>query len=356
MKIGIVGLPNVGKSTLFKALTQKDIDIANYPFCTIDPNVGIVKVPDERLAKLGKMFNSQKIVPTVIEFVDIAGLVKGASEGEGLGNKFLSHIQMTDAILHIVRLFENQNIKHVTDKLDPKKDIETIESELILKDLSVMENAVNRLESEAKSNQSEKIERAKFAREIYEHLKKDLPVRQFPFLDEEGVRGRLYKELNLLTAKPILYLFNIAENQSLEEAEKKITKLGLQDLPHIILSAKLELDLSTLTDEEKKELEAPESRLAKLIQASYKLLDLLTFLTTGPDETRAWTVKKGSNAPEAGAAIHSDFKEQFIRAKVVSYDELIAAGSMTEVQTQGKLRVEGKDYLVQEGDVVEFVI
>jgi GTP-binding protein YchF len=359
MKIGIVGLPNVGKSTLFKALTHKEIDIANYPFCTIDPNVGIVKVPDERLERLTELSKSKKTINTVIEFVDIAGLVKGASEGEGLGNQFLSHIAMTDAILHLVRLFENENIKHVDDKLDPKKDIETIEGELILKDLAQMKGAVQRLEREAKAHESEKEQRYKFAKELYKHLESEKPARIFYETKVEhmnDIEKALYKELNLLTAKPVLYLFNIAEDKSIEEAENKLKELGFDRLPHVVLSAKMELELMSLSDEEKELLEAPPSRLPELVKESYKLLNLQTFLTTGPDETRAWTIKTGSTAPEAGAAIHTDFKERFIRAKVVSYEDLIAIGSMARVQEKGKLRVEGKEYIVKEGDVIEFVV
>jgi ribosome-binding ATPase len=359
MKIGIVGLPNVGKSTLFKALTLKEVDIANYPFCTIDPNVGIVKVPDDRLAKLAKLSKSKKTIPAVIEFVDIAGLVKGAHEGEGLGNEFLSHISMTDAILEIVRLFEDKNVKHVSDKFDPKEDIETIEGELIFKDLAVMKTAVDRLSREAKTNETDKVIRSHFAQNLYAYLNSGKPARSFykeklEHLSE--VEENLYKELNLLTAKPVLYLFNTAENTTSVSAEKKLKELKLDNLPHVCLSAKLELELSTLSDQEKVELAAPASRLPDLISNCYKLLKLQTYLTTGPDETRAWTIKIGAKAPEAGAAIHTDFIEKFIRAKVVSYDDLIQAGSMALVQTKGRLRTEGKEYIVQEGDVIEFVI
>lgn len=357
MKIGIVGLPNVGKSTLFKALTQKEVDIANYPFCTIDPNVGVVKVPDARLAKLAKISSSKKVIPTVIEFVDIAGLVKGASKGEGLGNEFLSNISSVDAILQVARFFEDKNIKHVSDKLDAFKDIETINSELILKDIAVLEAGVDRLSHEAKTNKPEDLERYEFAKKLLAYLNSEKLASDFIKEQElSEVQSLLIKELNLLTTKPILYLFNISESQSIEEAEKKLKDLGLDKLPHVVLSVKAELDASDLSEADKKELGLVKSRLPELISECYTLLSLQTFLTTGPEETRAWTIKKGSTAPEAGAAIHTDFQEKFIRAKVVSYSDLIAAGSMAKVQEEGKLRIEGKDYVVKEGDVIEFVI
>ncbi len=345
VSIGIVGLPNVGKSTLFKALTRKQVDIQNYPFCTIDPNVGVVQVPDERLQKLAEFSRSKKIVPAAIEFVDIAGLVKGASEGEGLGNKFLANIREVDVIAEVVRVFQNEKIIHVHSKIDPENDIEIIETELILADLDTVNKRVQKLEKEARALDKEAIKKMEVVKKIKLALEKGEPARGLGLSENELA---LVKDLHLLTFKPILYVYNVSDIESGQKLPSFIKK-------HVTLDIKTEEDLLEISEEEKSELGA-QSRIDKLIVEAYKLLNLITFFTTGEDETRAWTIKKDSRAPEAGAAIHTDFKEKFIRADVINWQDLLNAGSYAVAREKGLIRTEGKDYVVKDGDVIEFKI
>jgi len=349
MKIGIVGLPNVGKSTLFKALTKNPVDINNYPFCTIEPNVGIVKVPDERLEKLAAMSKSKKIIPAVVEFVDIAGLVKGASAGEGLGNKFLANIREVDAIAQVVRVFENDKIIHVHNKIEPEKDIEIINTELILADLETVKKVEARLDKDVKGNRKG----AKEQMAILQKIKKTLEERtlaaetQFVASSDENTRI-IIRELSLLTMKPFLYVYNVSDiNEKLPDE--------LENKSHVKLDIKIEEELIEMEKDEAEEL-GIKSNLDELILKAYEILGLITFLTTGEDESRAWTVKKDSRAPEAGAAIHTDFEEKFIRAEVINWQELLNCGSWSKAREMGKLRLEGKEYVVQDGDVVEFKI
>lgn len=356
--IGIVGLPNVGKSTLFKALTKKQVNIANYPFCTIDPNVGVVKVPDERLKKLAKMSESAKIMPTAIEFVDIAGLVRGANKGEGLGNQFLANIREVDAIAQVVRVFEDKEIIHVDKELDTKRDIETINFELIIKDLETATKRMEKISGEAKAGKKDKVKELENLNSIKAILDKGQLIYGKDLSDNAK---KIVNEMQLLTAKPMLFVFN----KKIEAAadEKNLKKL-LSDLSIkatlIAIDIKMESDLSELTDEEKtsckKDLKINEDGIDKLIKSSYELLGLITYLTTGKDETRAWTVTKGSKAPQAAAAIHTDFEKKFIRAEVINWEKLLAAGSWSKAAEMGMLRTEGKEYIVQDGDVIEFKI
>lgn len=359
MKIGIVGLPNVGKSTLFNSITKAGAESANYPFCTIEPNVGVVAVPDERLEKLGEMYNSKKITPAVVEFVDIAGLVKGASKGEGLGNKFLSHIRETDAICEVVRCFEDSNVVHVDGNIDPIRDIETINLELIFADIETIEKRLEKAKKMLKADkkyQSEidLLEKIKIA------LENGMPARQLEYNEDEKV---LLKEMFLLTNKPLIYIANISEEQLADsdndENVKKVKEYAKSEKAEVIpLCIKIEDELSSLNDEDKKEmLEAlglKESGLDTLIQKSYDLLGLMSFLTAGEPEVRAWTIKKGTKAPEAAGKIHSDIERGFIKAEIISYNELIKEGSMVQAREKGLIRQEGKEYVMQEGDIVLF--
>ncbi|MCK4525430.1 MAG: redox-regulated ATPase YchF [Candidatus Andersenbacteria bacterium] len=352
--VGIVGLPNVGKSTLFKALTKKEIDISNYPFCTIDPNIGIVKVPDKRLQKLSEFSKSKKIIPTAIEFVDIAGLVKDAHKGEGLGNKFLSNIREVDMIVHIVRGFEDRNITHVSGKTDPKDDIETINLELILADLETINKSLSKIQKDVKAGKKEAME----LQNILEKYKLALEDEKFANsveLDENEKKA--IKELQLLTNKPVFYIVNVNENQKINVNEV-LSEINNK----IFLPIKFELDLSELSIEEAQEFKAETkldeniSSLDDLIVKCYDLLGLITFLTTGEDETRAWTVRKDSTAPQAGRAIHGDFEKKFIRASIINWQKLLDSGSWQNATEKGLLRTEGKEYIVQDGDVIEFKI
>ena len=352
--VGIVGLPNVGKSTLFKALTKKEIDISNYPFCTIDPNVGIVKVPDERLEKLAKFSESAKIIPTAIEFVDIAGLVKDAHKGEGLGNKFLANIREVEMIVHIVRGFEDGNITHVSNKINPQDDLETINTELILADIETVTKRSVKTEKEARSGDKEAI----LFKSVLEKYKSALENEQMANTVELDKNEKIAsKGFQLLTSKPILYIVNVNENQEIDK-----NKILPEIENKIFLPVKFEMDLSELSKEEALEfrketnLDKNISGLDELIIKCYDLLNLMTFLTTGKDETRAWTVKKNSTAPQAGSAIHGDFEEKFIKASVINWQELLDSGSWHNAIEKGTLRTEGKEYVVQDGDVVEFKI
>lgn len=358
MKIGIVGLPNVGKSTLFKALTQIQVDINNYPFCTIEPNVGVVEVPDERVDNLAQMSNSEKKIYATIEFVDIAGLVEGAAEGQGLGNKFLHNIREVDAICQVVRLFENGNITHVAGAVDPARDIDTINTELILADLETVQKRLAKVSKEARSGDKTAIRQ----QEIIEQLKNILDqndltkIQEFTRkLDEDF---GLIKDLHLLSFKPILYVFNSSDPANdLQKIQNLKPFDPTQSLRQnfVTMDIKIEEEMLELTDEEQKELEL-KSHLNKLIQESYKLLGLMTYLTTGEKETRAWTVPKDSTAPRAARAIHGDFEEKFICAEVISCDNLINSGSYPQAKEKGLTRTEGKEYIVQDGDVMEFKI
>lgn len=338
-------MPNVGKSTLFKALTRKQVDIQNYPFCTIDPNVGVVRVPDERLQKLAEFSRSKKIVPAAIEFVDIAGLVKGASEGEGLGNQFLAHIREVDAIAEVVRVFRNEKIIHVHNSIDPENDIGIIEAELILADLETINKRIQKLEKETRALDKEAIKKMEVVKKIKLALEQGRPARDCGLSEDEMT---LMKDSHLLTFKPILYVYN-----SCDYKENISDELTVKN--HVVLDIKTEEDLLEISEEERNELGA-RSNIDKLIIEAYRLLGLITFFTTGEDETRAWTIKKDSRAPEAGAAIHTDFKEKFIRADVVNWKDLLGAGSYAAAREKGLIRTEGKEYIVKDGDVIEFKI
>lgn len=360
MKIGVVGLPNVGKSTLFNAITNAGAESANYPFCTIEPNVGIVDVPDARLETLGKLYNTQKITPASIEFVDIAGLVAGASKGEGLGNKFLSHIREVDAIVHVVRCFQNEKIIHVNGSVDPIRDIEIINLELALADLEQVSKIYEKNAKLVKTGDKSLIQSVNLTEKIKNALENNLPARSVAIEGEEEVK--IMKNLQLLTAKPVIYVANISEDDIGSEDNEMVKKVKdyaqKEGAKAIVLSAKIEEELAGLDKEEreafKEELGIKESGLEKLISASYDLLGLMSFLTAGEKEVRAWTIKKGTKAPQAAGKIHTDFEKGFIKAEVVSYNDLIEAGSFLKAKEKGKVRIEGKDYVVQDGDVMLF--
>jgi GTP-binding protein YchF len=357
---GIVGLPNVGKSTLFNAITKAGAESANYPFCTIDPNVGIVEVPDDRLNKLTELVQPKKTVPTAFEFTDIAGIVKGASKGEGLGNKFLSHIRQVDAICHVVRCFADSNITHVSGKVDPIDDIETINLELILADLESVDKRIGRVEKLAKQKDKDAMAEFEILSKLKEAFETEQPARSLEFTEEQM---KVVKGLHLLTSKPVLYVSNVGEEDVADPSENEYVQ-KVRDYAQkegaevIVVCAKIEEEIAELDDDEKamflSELGIEESGLDQLIKAAYSLLGLATYFTAGVQEVRAWTFRKGMKAPQCAGIIHSDFEKGFIRAETVSYDDLMTNGSMPAAKEAGKVRLEGKEYIVQDGDVMHF--
>jgi len=362
MKLGIVGLPNVGKSTLFNSLTKAGAESANYPFCTIDPNVGVVTVPDERLNVLGEMYHTKKIIPAAIEFVDIAGLVKGASKGEGLGNQFLANIREVDAIVHVVRCFEDSNIVHVDGSIDPLRDIETINLELIFSDLEILERRISKAVRAARNDKTIAKELALMER-IKAHLEDGKMAKSFDDINDEDEQQWL-ESYNLLTYKPVIFAANVAED---DLADDGASNAGVQAVREyaarencevFVVCAEIEQEIAELDDDEKsmflEELGLKESGLEKLIKASYSLLGLISYLTAGEPEVRAWTIKKGTKAPQAAGKIHSDFERGFIRAEIVSYDDLMACGTYNAAKEKGLVRLEGKEYVVQDGDIILF--
>ncbi|MEU4194615.1 redox-regulated ATPase YchF [Kribbella sp. NPDC026611] len=352
LSIGIVGLPNAGKSTLFNALTKNDVLAANYPFATIEPNVGVVGVPDARLGKLAELFSSAKVIPATVQFVDIAGIVRGASEGEGLGNKFLSHIRESDAICQVTRVFRDDDVTHVDGKVSPKDDISTIQTELILADLQTVEKAIPRLEKESRLKKESAVV-LEAVRAAQKHLEAGTPIIATD-VDRDAIR-----ELMLMTAKPYLYVFNCDADELSDESLKQQMRDLVAPAEAIFLDAKFEAELVELGDEDEAremlaEMGIDEPGLDVLARVGFETLGLQTYLTAGPKESRAWTIKRGATAPEAAGVIHTDFQRGFIKAEIVSFDDLMEAGSMTAARSAGKVRIEGKDYIMQDGDVVEF--
>ena len=362
MKLGIVGLPNVGKSTLFNSLTKAGAESANYPFCTIDPNVGVVTVPDERLNVLGEMYHTKKIIPAAIEFVDIAGLVKGASKGEGLGNQFLANIREVDAIVHVVRCFENSNIVHVDGSINPLRDIETINLELIFSDLEILERRISKVSKVARNDKSAAKELG-LLNKVKAHLEDGKLAKTFEEVDDEEEQAWL-ESYNLLTYKPVIYAANVSEDDLADDAANNEGVQAVREYAKgeqsevFVVCAEIEAEISELDDDEKKmfleDLGLKESGLEKLIKASYSLLGLLSYLTAGETETRAWTIRKGTKAPQAAGKIHSDFERGFIRAEVVNYQDLLDCGSYSAAKEKGLVGLEGKDYVVKDGDVILF--
>ena len=361
MKLGIVGLPNVGKSTLFNSLTKAGAEAANYPFCTIDPNVGIVAVPDDRINRLGELYHTKKVTPAVIEFVDIAGLVKGASKGEGLGNQFLANIREVDAIVHVVRCFEDENVVHVDGSVDPVRDIETINLELIFADLEVLERRISKVARTAKMDKEAGREMALLKR-VKEHLEEGKPASSMELAGEE--EEKWFAGYNLLTAKPVIYAANVSEDDLMDdgasnEGVAKVREYAAQTGSEVfVICAKIESEIAELDDEEKamflEDLGISESGLDKLISASYRTLGLMSFLTAGEDECRAWTIRIGTKAPQAAGKIHSDFERGFIKAEVVNYEVLLREGSLAAAREKGLVGMEGKEYVVRDGDVILF--
>lgn len=360
LKCGIVGLPNVGKSTLFNAITKAGAESANYPFCTIEPNVGVVALPDKRLDNLSNLYQSKKTIPTTYEFVDIAGLVAGASKGEGLGNQFLAHIREVDAIAHVVRCFENSNITHVSGNINPADDMETINLELILADLDSMEKRLDKLRSKIKSKDKDSLEEFELVEKIYKHLEGGSPARSLAYTKDEE---KILKRVNLLTNKPIIYVANISEDDIRNRFELPMVKAVMakaqeENTIAIPVSAQIESEVAQLEADEKREflndLGLEYSGLEEIIRATYKLLGLITYFTAGEKESRAWTIKEGTLAPGAAGTIHTDFERGFIKAEVISYEDLMEYKSEVKAKEAGKLRIEGKDYLVKDGDVMHF--
>ncbi|MXQ53066.1 redox-regulated ATPase YchF [Shimazuella alba] len=357
---GIVGLPNVGKSTLFNAITKAGAESANYPFCTIEPNVGVVDVPDERLTKLANLINPQKVIPTACQFVDIAGLVKGASQGEGLGNKFLSHIREVDAILHVVRCFEDDNITHVSGKVDPASDMATIQLELILSDMETVEKRLDRVSRQAKTGEKAAVQEHALLSKVLTTLQDEKPARMTEVSDDEFLQLKTY---NLLTMKDVLYVANVSEDEVASADEnpyvqqvKEIAKT--EGAGVVTISAQVEAEIAELDGEEREmfleELGLQSSGLDRLINEAYRLLGLITFFTAGEKEVRAWTIRRGTKAPQAGAVIHTDFERGFIRAEIVGYDAMISSGGFVGAKEKGLMRLEGKEYVVQDGDIITF--